>query len=342
MFDYMQWILKQTQSKWWLDSLVPAQYEETSKYGVTGLTSNPQLARKALVHDWETYRKDLGYVKDLKGDEKAVALYRYIATKGLRFFEPIWRASHGTDGFVCVQVNPNHAGDAEKMYEEAKHYVSWAPNVSAKLPGTRAGYEVCEQLIAEGIHVTMTVAFSVAQTIAAAEAQRRGAQKAKQKGIAPGYCDAVIMVRRASAFVRDSALDAHISFDPAVIEWAGIAITKRSCEVIREGDYQGTRVLPAGVQGKYMLETFAGEDIAYCMTYDNAVAADQLVSKPHRADANEVDAEILARLKDIPMFNQLYEEEGMKLGEFHNAGVVQRTIGNFMEGGWNALIELQP
>src|SRR5690242_17062295 len=87
----------------------------------------------------------------------------------MRRLRPIFERSSGTSGYVCAQVDPTLAGDRDGMYEMGRRLAAWAPNVAVKLPVTAAGLDVLQRLCAEGITVTATVSFSVAQVTAVAE-----------------------------------------------------------------------------------------------------------------------------------------------------------------------------
>lgn len=54
------------------------------------------------------------------------------------------------------------------MIEQARELASWAPNVVIKLPITAAGLAACKTLRREGIHINMTLCFSVNQALLAA------------------------------------------------------------------------------------------------------------------------------------------------------------------------------
>ena len=109
-------------------------------------------------------------------------------------FLPEYEAKGGRSGFVCAQVNPARAGDRDCMYAMAKRFHAWSPNIAVKLPATAAGLDVLEDCAAEGITTTATVSFTVPQVLAIAERHRAGSRRAREKGIEPGQCFAVIMI----------------------------------------------------------------------------------------------------------------------------------------------------
>ena len=53
-----------------------------------------------------------------------------------------------------------------------------------------------------------------------------------------------------------------------------------------------------------------------------------------------VDPEVIARLQTMPEFVKAYEPDGLAPDEFISYGVVNRTLTQFCECGWKAMVEL--
>jgi transaldolase len=143
------------------------------------------------------------------------------------------------------------------MLPMARRFHAWAPNIAVKLPATAAGLDVLEECVAEGIAVAATVSFTVPQAIAIAERHRAGALRAKEKGLQPGQCFAVIMIGRLDDFLREVAHDTRAAADESDIRQAGLAATKRAYAIYRERGYQAV-LLIAALRGDYHLTELAG------------------------------------------------------------------------------------
>jgi transaldolase len=99
---------------------------------------------------------------------------------------PVFETSAGLDGYVSLEVSPYLAHDTEGSLNEARklHRLVERPNVFIKIPGTRAGVAAIEQALFEGIHINITLLFSIASyeardgspppRQAAAQRRRRG------------------------------------------------------------------------------------------------------------------------------------------------------------------------
>lgn len=173
-----------------------------------GVTSNPAIFQKAFA----------------EGDSYDAALKTYLAnnTGGVRdaFFAlavediktacdqmlPVYEKTGGVDGMVSLEVSPDIAHDAEKTISEAKALFAKVArdNVMIKVPGTQAGLSAITALIAEGIHVNVTLLFSVARYQQVLEAYIDGLKQRVSEGKSIDFVRSV-----ASFFVSrvDSAID---------------------------------------------------------------------------------------------------------------------------------------
>lgn len=90
-----------------------------------------------------------------------------VAKEGVSLEKRIKEICSVISGPVSAEVI---ATDAEGMIKEARKYVTWADNVYVKLPMTVEGVRACKVVSEEGIHVNMTLVFSVNQALLAAKA----------------------------------------------------------------------------------------------------------------------------------------------------------------------------
>jgi len=128
-----------------------------------GMTSNPTIFEKALA-DGSAYDAELS---SLPADWSARACFERLATTDVQdacdAFAGVYASTDGGDGYVSLEVGPDLAHDAAGTVAEAHRL--WAavnrPNLMIKVPGTPAGAEAVQQLIADGLNVNVTLLFSI-------------------------------------------------------------------------------------------------------------------------------------------------------------------------------------
>lgn len=147
--------------------------------GVTGVTSNPAIFEKA-IGDSDLYDDDIRAVLDADPEVSTLELYERLAVRDIQLaadlLAPVHRDTGGADGYVSLEVSPHLARDTEGTLAEARRL--WQrvarPNLMIKVPATVEGIPAIESLLAEGIHVNITLMFSMAHYEAVAQAYLRG------------------------------------------------------------------------------------------------------------------------------------------------------------------------
>lgn len=327
--SYMQWLADETATRWWHDSADPDELILSLAHGATGVTTNPILANAALRSnpDFWADRIPNGAVEDCM---------RAVVSHASGLFLPEFERTGGQDGSVCAQVDPSLASDRAGMLAMAKRHNGIGPNIAVKLPVTAAGLDVLEECTAQGITITGTVSFTVPQVIAIAEAHRRGIARAKENGVTPGRCYAVIMIGRIDDYLRDVAHDSQADVSEADIRTAGIAITKRAYGIFRERAYEAELVIAALRGPHHMVEVSGAELIMSIHPAFQQLFLKEDMPREERI-SHEVDDGAVSRLETIPDFVRAYEPAGMEVAEFVSYGATQRTLAQFVEGGWKGV-----
>jgi transaldolase len=332
--SYLEWLVKETPTRWWHDSGDPYELERALAHGASGVTTNPVLTYQALRAQPDFWRPLVGQLDaHLSPEERAIALMVTVAQNTAARLEPTFRAAGGEQGYVCAQVNPARAGDREGMLAQARRFHAWAPNIAVKLPVTGAGLDVLEACTAEGITVTATVSFTVPQVVAVAERHRR----ARENGLIPGRCFAVIMIGRQDDYLREVAGDNRAGLSEAEIRQAGMAITKRAFQIFQSEGYPAV-LLVAALRGIYHMSGLAGASVV--MSVHPKIQAMLFESDlPRRSGIDEpVDPLVIRRLQTLPEFRRAYEPDGMRPEDFIAYGLTQRTLSQFYDSAW-ALLE---
>jgi transaldolase len=329
---YLSWVIENTPTVWWHDSAASAELALGLERGAVGVTTNPVLASAALNKDRALWAADIDAAIALKlpPESKAEALMRIAVTRVAGKLMPQFEASHGRSGLVCAQVNPLRAGDRDCMDAMAKRFHAWSPNIAVKLPATAAGLDVLEDCVAEGITITATVSFTVPQVVAIAERHRAGIKRAREKGIEPGQCYAVIMIGRLDDYLREVAHDNQAAVSESDICQAGLAVAKRAYSIYKERDYEAV-LLVAALRGDYHLTELAGAELVMSIhpSYQQIFVSKDF-PRETRIDSPP-PPEAIDRLRRLPEFVRAYEPDGMAPGEFISFGPTQRTLSQFSE-----------
>jgi transaldolase len=275
-------------------------------------------------------------VTQLSPTEQAEAITRVVVCDTARKLEAEHAATNSALGYVCAQVDPTRAGDRETMLAMARRFHAWAPNIAVKLPVTAAGLDVLEECVAEGITITATVSFTVPQVVAVAERHRAGATRARQAGIEPGHCFAVIMIGRLDDYIRDVAWDDKANVSEADIQQAGLAVSKRAYQIYQDRGYEAV-LLVAALRGTYHMTELAGAELVMSIhPRHQAMLLEPGVPQETRIDL-PIAPEVIDRLCRVPEFVRSYEPDGMPPSEFIAYGATQRTLSQFIQVGWAML-----
>jgi transaldolase len=223
--------------------------------GVSGLTSNPAIFEKAIGGS-DLYDEDLAELLAEDRERSTEALYEELAIRDIRLAAdallPVWQACDGSDGYVSLEVAPRLARDTEGTVAEARRL--WRavgrPNLMIKVPATEEGLPAVETLLAEGIHVNITLMFSLADYEAVAGAYLRGLARNREPAKVASV--ASFFVSRVDSKV-DAALERAGSPEAlALLGKAGIANSKlayRRYQELFEGEaFAGLRARGARVQ----------------------------------------------------------------------------------------------
>ncbi len=133
--------------------------------GVTGITSNPTILRKAITCS-DVYTKEIQELAQ-KGHD-SIDIYEELIRRDIRItaqlLHSVYVCTNGIDGYVSIEVDPAFSNRVDAtVYQGAYLYnLIDCPNVMIKVPGTEAGIEAFKRLIFDGISVNVLL-FSVDQ-----------------------------------------------------------------------------------------------------------------------------------------------------------------------------------
>jgi transaldolase len=331
---FLRTMTRTTPTIFWNDSCVVGELENAVANGATGATSNPPLVLKAVQQEsgkWNPVLLDIIRQGNHRSERDiAWALIRRIVGEASGVLLRLYQDSKGEQGLLSVQVDPTQYQNADAMINQAIHVATFAPNLSIKIPVTAAGLVAIEELASRGINTTATVSFTVPQVLHIERAYQRGLKRLRPGAKEP-FCFAVLMAGRLDDHLKDVAKEKGLSIDAAVIEKAGIADVKKSCQLF-EKMHAKSIILVGGMRGLYHITDFVGGRLI--LTISPAYQQDICAQDPpvRQVMDQPVSRDMLTELeKTIPDFGRAYAEDGMTPTEFEHFGSNVKTQGQFIK-----------
>ena len=190
-----------------------------------GLTSNPTIFDKAIAgsDDYDAQLRELAS-QNKSRDE----IYDEITIEDIGMaadvFLPVYRKTHGNDGFCSLEVLPTLAHNTAGTISEATRLFARLdrPNVMIKIPATPAGIPAIEESIFNGVNINITLIFSNEVYKQVMEAYLHGLERRVEKGLPIGDIRSVasFFVSRIDA-MADKQMEAKAKDDPEIGQLLG-------------------------------------------------------------------------------------------------------------------------
>jgi transaldolase len=320
----------------WNDSASVRELAYSMEHGAVGATCNPVIVLGVLkneIADWKDLIQSL--IEDLPTateDEIAWQLVRGISVKAAALLKPVFDEQRGKNGRLSIQTDPRLFRNTQAIVAQAEEFSGLAPNMIVKIPVTRAGIPAIEEATYRGISINATVCFTLPQCIAVAEAVERGLKRREREGkeIAAMGPVCTIMVGRLDDWLKVLAEKNNVAIDPGYLEWAGVAVFKKTYQIFRERGYR-LRLLSAAFRNHMHWSEFIGGDVVISPPYSWQVRfnASDIEVRP-RID-EPVQAKVVEELnRKFPDFRRAYTEDGLSVAEFDSFGATRRTLRQFI------------
>ncbi|MDO5091195.1 MAG: transaldolase, partial [Cardiobacteriaceae bacterium] len=314
-----------------------------------GVTSNPAIFQKAFASS-DAY--DAGLRQWMAANPQGAVRDAFFALAiediqaACDQMMPVFEKTGGTDGMVSLEVSPDIAHDADKTVAEALdlHRRVARENVMIKVPATKAGVDAIRRLIAEGIHVNVTLLFSVERYAAVLEAYMDGLKARVEQGQSIDFIRSV-----ASFFVSrvDSKIDDLLGEEQAELRGrAAIANAQMAyayyLERISHDDWIALAQKGAAVQRLLWASTGtknpAYSDVLYI---DQLIGMDTVNTVPPATydafrDHGQPAATLLHNIDQAPALIRSIEDAGINLGAITD-GLEQEGVAQF-EGAFADLL----
>ena len=320
----------------WNDSAAIEELNYSIAHGAVGATCNPVIAVtvvKAEIGRWKP--RILELMREMPGAGEEQIGWRVIeemSAGAAKLLEPVFEAHNGRNGRLSIQTDPRFYRDSKAILEQALHFSRLAPNMIVKIPVTKAGIEAIEEATYLGVSINATVSFTLPQSIAVAEAVERGLgrREAEGKDISTMGPVCTIMVGRLDDWLKVDMEKRQLSTDPGYLEWAGVAVFKKTYAIFRERGYR-LRLLSAAFRNHMHWSEFIGGDVVIsppCPWQKRYNASDiEVISRI----GTPVDPKIVDDLlRRFPDFRRAYMEDGLTVEEFDSYPSTVRTLRQFI------------
>jgi transaldolase len=295
----------------WNDSASIQELTYSMEHGAVGATCNPVIVVGVLKKEMSEWKDRIqALIKEwpkATEDEIAWQIVREISAKSAALLKPIFDTQKGRNGRLSIQTDPRLFRNTEAIVRQAEEFNGLAPNMIVKIPVTRAGIPAIEEATYRGISINATVCFTLSQSVAVAEAVERGLKRRESEGkeIASMGPVCTIMVGRLDDWLKVAAEKENISIDPGYLEWAGVAVFKKTYDLFQKRVYR-IRLLSAAFRNHMHWSEFIGGDV--------------VISPPYawQVRFNASDIEVLPRI-DKPVDQRVVEELSRKFADFRRA-----------------------
>jgi transaldolase len=156
-------------------------------YGLTGVTSNPTILSRELAEDEAQLGPSTPPPGDTSGDPEAAVLAEAVhdVQEAADLFRPMWESSHGSDGWVSIEVPPALANLATATVQAGWHLQTQVnrPNIFVKVPATWPGVAAIEALTVAGVPTNATLVFDARQHHAVENGYLRGLERRSRMGL---------------------------------------------------------------------------------------------------------------------------------------------------------------
>jgi transaldolase len=321
----------------WNDSAAYEELRYSLDHGAVGATCNPVIVLDVLKQELPQWKpRILQIIRNRPtATERQVAwqIVEEISATRASMLMPVFEAQRGRNGRLSIQTDPLLYRDSQALLHQALRFHELAPNMIVKIPATAAGIAAIEEATYRGVSINATVSFSLPQCLAVAEAVERGLDRRQREGFDISTMGPVctIMVGRVDDWLKVDMDRRNISIDPGFLEWAGVAVFKKTYALYRQRGYR-LRLLSAAFRNHMHWSEFIGGDVvisppAKWQKRFNAsgIAVEDRISNP--VDPRTVDS----LLHHFPDFARAYNEHGMSVADFDAYPPTVRTLRQFIE-----------
>ena len=317
-----------------------------------GVTTNPPLSLQAIQDDppyWEGVAKEI--IDENPGIDKETLfwlLYKRVVKRGSDMYLPLFEKTGYKEGYLSGQVDPRSVFDKDAMLKQALELSAINPNVMIKVPGSKEGYELIEELTARGISTNNTLTFILPQLTDCARTVKKGLERARANNVDLSQWRSVIthMESRYGDLggLRDFAREKGIELTDGDVRMAELAIFKKAYKYLEDNQFPSKmlscslRVGPTvdGAARIWHLEEKTGASIVvtcpppFIDQVMNFEGEKTIVYETDRIHA-DIPKDVIDKLMRVPYFERAYAEDGYTRDEYNTHPALQRTADQFSQ-----------
>jgi transaldolase len=320
----------------WNDSADIEELRFSIDHGAVGATCNPVIAHTVIknrIAEWRPRIQQL-VASSPTAPEDAIAwrAVEQLSIDAAQLLRPSFESHRGRNGRLSIQTDPRFYRDPEALVTQAERFHALAPNMIVKIPATSAGIQAIEECTSRGITINATVCFSLPQCVAVASAVERGLDRAAASGHEVDRMGPVctIMVGRLDDWLKVVLDKEQISTDPGYLEWAGVAVFKKTYALFKQRGYR-TRLLSAAFRNVMHWSEFVGGDVVISppTAWQKRFVASDVAIRDRIADpvAPHIIEDLYKRFSD---FRRAYDENGLAPADFDSYPPTRRTLRQFL------------
>jgi len=320
----------------WNDSASVEELTYSIEHGAVGATCNPVIVLGVLKREMHLWRDRIqALIREMPfatEDQLSWQIVREISVRSAQLLKPAFDSHRGRNGRLSIQTDPRLYRNTQAIVEQAEEFSRLAPNIIVKIPATRAGVPAIEEATYRGISINATVCFTLPQCIAVAEAVERGLTRRQREGkeIATMGPVCTIMVGRLDDWLKVVMEKENVAVDPGYLEWAGVAVFKKTYQIFRERGYR-LRLLSAAFRNHMHWSQLIGGDVVISPPYQWQVRFNASDIAVETRIADPVQPVIVEELsKKFADFRRAYEEGGLPIEEFDSFPPTRRTLRQFI------------
>src|SRR5215475_8363930 len=319
----------------WNDSASIQELTYSMEHGAVGATCNPVIALGVLKKDPELKAKIRALLRQkptATEGEIAWELVQEISVKGAALLKPIFDREAGKNGRLSIQTDPRLFRNSQAIVEQAAQFASLAPNMIVKIPATRSGIPAIEEATYRGISINATVCFSLPQCVAVAQAVERGLARREREGrdIASMGPVCTIMVGRLDDWLKVVMERENIAIDPGYLEWAGVAVFKKTYQLFLQRGYR-LRLLSAAFRNHMHWSELVGGNLVISPPYAWQLLFNASDVEVRDRIADPVNPTVVAELtRKFADFRRANSEDGLTIDRFDSFGPTRRTLRQFI------------
>ena len=321
---------------YWNDSCALDDLRYAIDRGATGATSNPSIVLEVLRRErehWHPRIIELAHAEPAWTETDLTwAIVEEMAIRGAKVLEPVFVRD---DGPAWPAVAPDEPGEPSERRPHARagsplrdarlEHAGQVPRDACRHRGDRGGHGRGHQHQRHGVVHR-----------AAGDRGRRGG-RARARGVRGRRGDpttvtpvCTIMIGRLDDWVRVVADRDGIAVDPDAMDWAGIAVFKRSYAIYQERGFR-TRLLAAAYRHRLHWTELVGGDVILTMPHAWQVRFNASGIAPEDRIEVPVDPALIGDLLErVPDFGRAYEPDGLTIEAFDRFGPTVRTLRTFI------------